>query len=211
MQVGTIDTGFTGLPGTAVVEDFAFVQDDSRDFVVLGSTTDNFIVIADMKDFSVKKLELSPAADSTAGSNRFVEWAVDTNFVWLSGGDAKELYVVELPSTNIQDAHLHKTIPNIIAGEILFVDNFERKAIAAQMSSDLISQNSLIRGQNSDVFVMAALVIGVVALLLSAVALFKVLSIVPSASDALTVAKPGENASVAYGADARTLGSKMVA
>lgn len=191
------------------MEDFAFVQDDTRNLVVLASTTDNEIVIADMNDFSVKKVALSQAADSTAGSNRYVEWAVGTNYVWLSGGDANELYVVELPSKNIQDAHLHKTIPNIVAGEILFVDNFERRAIAAQMSADLFSQGSLIRN-NDDVLVMAALVIGVASFLLSAAALFKVLSSVPSASDAVTVAKR-DTASVAYGADARTLGSKMVA
>lgn len=91
--------------------------------------TDNDLVLVDMSDFSTRKLALTSAAESTGGQDRHIEcWAVGTNYVWVTGGDANEMYIVELPSANIADANIAKTVTNVSEGEILFVDNFGRGA-----------------------------------------------------------------------------------
>lgn len=87
------------LPGMGVISDFAFVSDDNRNILVLGASTDNEVALVDLNDnFRLVKLGLTTAAESTGGRSRHIEWAVGTNYVWVTGGDANQLYVIEIPS-----------------------------------------------------------------------------------------------------------------
>lgn len=70
------------------------------------------------------KVALTDAAESTGGRERFLEWVVGTNYVWVTGGEASELYVVELPSGDIDDAKTSKKIGGVLSGNLIFVDNY---------------------------------------------------------------------------------------
>lgn len=209
--------------------------------LVLAATTDNDLALVDMNDdtFPVHKLAVSAAADSTAGSSRHVEWAAGTNYVWVTGGDAQELYIIEFPTASIADARLFKTISNIPAGEIIFVDNYERKAtsalIAAQMGNNVATSDESARDahnewhaeeeeedndRSQDLLIITCMVIAVTSFLMSSVSLFKILSTTPQPlDDATTVRRPMANHRGSSGNDndttaaleTKTLGSKMVA
>ena len=132
-----IVTNFQGArsPNQIVVSDFAFVKDSSRNILVLGSSTDNDLVLVDMNDgYRTSKLSLASSAESTSGTSRYIEWAVDTNFVWVSGGSAEEVYIIEIPTTNIDDARVAKTLGQVPDGHILFVQNYEhQRSVEAMM------------------------------------------------------------------------------
>ena len=61
----------------------------------------------------MRKLALTNALESTGGNERQLEWAVGTNYVWVTGGDATEVYVVEIPTSNIDDAFVVQYEPGI--------------------------------------------------------------------------------------------------
>ena len=130
-----------GAGGKTVVTDFAFVTDTSRNILVLASSEDNNVVLVDINDnFRLVKLNVAPSASESTekGSKRRVEWAVGTNYVWVSGREATEQYIIKI-SSGIDSAKLHRTIANIAdGGNIMFVNNYER-ARAVQLMSVMIN------------------------------------------------------------------------
>lgn len=168
-----------------VVTDFAFVMDDNRSILVLGASTDNNLVLVDLNDpnFRMAKLALTTAEEANGGNERQIEWAEDTNYVWVNGKDVDEIYVVELPSSNIDDARVAKTITSTGAGDIVFVENYERKAAFQMMQAhtdntmkDLNALNAAPEEKeddNVDPVAVAALVVSVLALVVGLFAVFK--------------------------------------
>mmetsp|Transcript_33212 Transcript_33212/g.79330 ORF Transcript_33212/g.79330 Transcript_33212/m.79330 type:complete len:457 (-) Transcript_33212:675-2045(-) len=76
-----------GTPGKQAISDLAWVQDGSRNFIVVASNVDNSLVVADMDDgYRMVKIPLSNNEEATAAGNRQVEWAIGTNYVWVNGG-----------------------------------------------------------------------------------------------------------------------------
>ena len=134
-----IPVNFEGPEGAVVVSDFAFMTNNGRNVLVLAASTDNHIVLVDMDDnYSTSKLTLTiDASESTEGSTRYLEWAVGTDYVWVTGGAAEELYVVQVPSgASIKEAKVVKTIGGISEGDLIFADNFERKASVQAVTAD---------------------------------------------------------------------------
>lgn len=129
-------------PSAVVITDFAWVQSAYRNVLVFGASKSNDLVLVDLDDdnFRMTKLALTPSGtDVNGGSERQIEWAQGTNYVWVNARDTDELIVVELPTNNIDDARVAKTIPSHDQGDLIFVENFERMA-AAQVAQELISQ-----------------------------------------------------------------------
>jgi len=115
-----------GTPGKTVVSDVTFVQDGNREILVVGASTDNNIVLVDLKTFATRKLNLAPGvAESTGGGARYMEWAVGTDYVWVNGGEAKEAYVIKITG-GIDTAVLDRTLTDVAPGNLLFVNNYER-------------------------------------------------------------------------------------
>ena len=237
-----IPVGFKGLPGTVVITDFAFVSDENRSILVLCANSDNDIVLVDMNDpnYRMTKLALTDAAESTGGRERFLEWAVGTNYIWVTGGEVSELYVVALPSGNIEDAKVAQTIGGVLSGEFIFVDNYERKAAAQTMQAMLVGEQGAIATTDSasskgdhqhssfgeeflgnedessdDVFPIAlgALIVGLMSLLMSTFLLIKVVLL--PAGQTGPGNEPKQESAPADDAEShmatKTLGSKMVA
>jgi len=134
-----------GVPGKTVVSDVAFIQDENREILVIGASTDNNIVLVDLNTFGTRKIDLSPGViESTGGSTRNVEWAIGTDYVWINGGEAQEAYVVKIEG-GILSAVVDRTITDFPAGQMIFVDNFERKRTVA-MAQGLVDSNMVVSG-----------------------------------------------------------------
>lgn len=116
-----------GEPTKIVVSDFAFVKDSIRNILVLGSHTDNEIVLVDFNDnYKMRRLNLSPGVEeSTGGSSRKIEWAVGTNYVWVNGGESKEQYIINI-SGGISSARVERTLTGVASGDMMFVNNYKR-------------------------------------------------------------------------------------
>jgi len=117
-----------GKPGEQAISDVAFVQDGKRNFVVIAGSVDNDLVIADMDDeYRTVKISLSANTEATAAGNRQVEWAVGSDYVWINGGQTKEMYIVELGAT-IDDARVFKTLTEVPDGLVAYVENYAKPA-----------------------------------------------------------------------------------
>jgi len=212
-----------GTPGKTVVSDVAFVQDDTREILVVGASTDNHIVLIDLlkNSFETRKLNVAPdVVESTGGGARHLEWAVGTDYVWVNGGEAEEAYIIYIPD-GIDSAVLDRTIPNIPAGNMLFVNNYERvmmqesynAASAAQSNSNSAAavEKRDTMTADDDVLTIAAIVLGALGLVAGLGAL---LLVNHRNSAAMAVAMPAttRNTDVEQPLqeDGKSLGSKQV-
>jgi len=130
-----------GSPRKSVIADFAFVTDDTRNILVIGSSTDNDIVLIDLNNnFRTRKLSLTNAVESTGTGKRSIEWAVGTNYVWVDGVATNEVYIIEIPGASIDDAAVSLTLAEIPGGgQMLYVDNYERKRVANLMKEQMVA------------------------------------------------------------------------
>ena len=144
-NVRDVMVDFTGgTPGKTVISDFAFVQDENRDILVLGASTDNNIVLVDLRSDSMttRKLDLAPGvAESTGGSSRNLEWAVGTNYVWVDGAESEEQYIINI-SSDINSAKVARTMGGIASGNMMSVNNYERMRDVAHATA-AAAQNTL--------------------------------------------------------------------
>jgi len=205
-----IEVNFNGgLPTKTVVSDFAFVTDDTRSILVLGASTDNNLVLVDLSDgYRTTKLLLSGSNETTGGPRRNIEWAVGSNFVWVDGGGTQEQYIIELPDGNIENAFVARSLKNITTGNMLYVDNYERRRVMEELEKLMRKANDegvIMRQANDEGYdespvAVAALVIGCCSFLLSiAIMVLSSARASPSASNDIDGAH-----------DDKTLGSKRV-
>jgi len=132
-----------GAKGKSAVQDVAFVQDGNREILIVGASTDNNIVLVDLKTFASRKLNLAPGVvESTGGGSRYLEWAVGTDYVWVNGGEAKEAYVIKITG-GIDTAVLDRTLTDVAAGNLLFVNNYERMRGVALAQGMANTQNTV--------------------------------------------------------------------
>jgi len=204
-----------GSPGTSVISDMAFVQDDIRDILVIGASSDNDLVLVDLRssDFPVRRLSLTTAEESTGGTRRKLEWAVGTNYVWVSGGEMEEMYIIELPDGNINNARLARTVAGVPTGNMIFVNNYERERLAREMAMMMrgsVTANTVIMSNakaNANAETSTG-TIGVIALIVAIVSIVLAL-----AAALLQLQKPSASAGddSEQPVDTKSLGSKNVA
>lgn len=151
-DVRDVMVDFTGgTPGKTVISDFAFVQDENRDILVLGASTDNNIVLVDLRSDSMttRKLDLAPGvAESTGGSSRNLEWAVGTNYVWVDGAESEEQYIINI-SSGINSAKVARTMGGIASGNMMSVNNYERMRAVAHATAAAAQNTAIVLGSLS--------------------------------------------------------------
>jgi len=229
-DVKDVMVDFTGgTPGKTVISDFAFVQDENRDILVLGASTDNNIVLVDLrsdsKTLTTRKLDLAPGVvESTGGSSRKLEWAVGTDYVWVNGAESEEQYIINIPNSDINSAKLVRTLGGIPSGNMVFVNNYERMravvhaasvtatATAAQDNiivsanvNEMSSSSSSSTG-NSDNLGLAGVILGSIGLVAGLGAMVLVLNKQGTPTSSLAVPTPKRNDVE----EAMSLGSKQV-
>ena len=205
---------------------------------MVGASTDNDLVLVDLKTFQTRKLNLAPGvAESTGGGARYVEWAVDSNYVWVNGGEAKEAYIIEITG-GIQTASISKTLTGVAPGNMLFVCNYERERMKAEFAkaasafaassasssslkkesegeltpSSSIASSSLLE-DGGDEAVESDNVLGVVGVVLGALGLLAgigALALVSSGQKASAASDLPKTNDVEQATDVKTLGSKRV-
>lgn len=130
--------------------------------IVIASSADNDVVLVDANDgHRTKKITLSNNAEPTAaGSNRQVEWAIGTNYVWINGGQTEEVYLIDVGG-GIDNARVVKTLTNVPDGKVVFVQNYASAADDITMSvirAEVADQEEEV--DSSKTIGMAALIIG---------------------------------------------------
>lgn len=117
----------TGTQGQQAIADVAFVMDGKRNFVLIAGSVDNDLVIADMDDeYRTIKISFSANTEATAAGNRQLEWAVGSDYVWINGGQTKEMYIIKLGAT-IDDTRLIKTLTDMPDGKVSYVENYAKQ------------------------------------------------------------------------------------
>jgi len=128
-----------------VITNAVFIGDDVHgDIAVFALSKDNDIVMVDLTRDPplLKKLTLAEAQESTGMRDRKIEWAPETNFIWVSGTDSGEIYVVELSGDgDISKARVSRTLTEIPSNQLIFVENYERKRLIQTMAT----RNSFVR------------------------------------------------------------------
>lgn len=203
-----------GSAGKQAISDVAFIQDGKREILVVSSNTDNNIALVDLDTFESRKLDLAPGViESTGGGARQVEWAVGTDYVWINGGEADEVYVVKVPG-GIASAQLGPTLTGVRSSQILSVNNFERMRAAAMAQGNINTANSVQvstnpmqkgSGNNSNTLGIVGVVLGALGL----AAGLGALALVMSQKDAAAVLEATTKKDVEE-ACGKSLGSKVV-
>jgi len=127
-----------GQPGGMSISDYAFMERNGKTVVVVSSNSDNDVALIDMDSNppQVTKLSLTSASESTGGSTRTVEWAIDTDYVWVSGADADEVYIIKIPDGDIGQASIDNTLL-APTSNMVYVQNYQTKAYADQLEEYL--------------------------------------------------------------------------
>lgn len=204
-----------GNPGKTVVSDVAFVQDATREILIVGASTDNHIVLVDLETFQTRKLNVAPGVvESTGGQSRNLEWAVGTDYVWINGGESQEAYILQI-SGGIESAVIGRTLTNIAAGNMLFVQNFERQQAESNtvaspaVSSTMTATVEASASASDQNLTIVAIILGALGLMAGLGALVLVANNQKSAS-ALGAALPPLKEQAADVEEAKSLGSKLV-
>ena len=71
-----------------------------------------------------------------------MEWAVGTDYVWVNGGESKEAYVLKITG-GIDSATLDRTLTGVAAGNMLFVNNYERMRAVALAQGIANTENTV--------------------------------------------------------------------
>lgn len=145
-------------PTSNVITDFAYIDNNGKQIAIFAASTDNDLALVDLADpMNVVKLQLTPNEESTGGRSRSVEWAVGTNYVWIGGSVESEQYVVELGAT-LSDAKVLRTVTGVQASSVIYIENYEARRLANQVSVMLERQPS---GDSDD---DAALILAIIAM-----------------------------------------------
>lgn len=142
VHAGTVNTGFKAGGGQAVT-DVEFIEDATHNALIFAATTDNFIVLADMRSTAAWDLEGDPPAIATfrvdlqdqneesstghgRGQVRSVVWAPKTDKVIINSGEANEVHILTLSADGDITKATLKTITDVRGSRyMVYVNNYE--------------------------------------------------------------------------------------
>ena len=164
VNAGSVATGFKNGGGQSIT-DVEFVEDGTHNIAIFAATTDNFVVLADMRATAAwdgkgtppaipsRKIDLHSLSSSDVaddyktnaesssghgrGAVRSIVWAPGSNMVMVNSGKTKELHLITLSADGgIEGAALTKTIAETESRYMIFVDNHDVRAKTRAMESD---------------------------------------------------------------------------
>lgn len=166
--VADIQLGFSTLLGEVGISNVEVIKDSTHNMAIFTSTLANFIVLMDLSNYSIHKVELTTADDPTSnhgrGAKRSIAWAVGSNYVWVDANALSQQYVIELDSGgDITKAKVVKTLDELPSRTMLYVENY----MASNIDSLPATLSAKSSGTKSETTVdnnigIAALVIGCV-------------------------------------------------
>jgi len=197
-----------------VYNDFAFVEKDDKKIVVFASSTENKISIVDLTGAAPTQsiVTFSDAVETSSYRNRRqVEWAAGTDYVWVDGTEANEVYVID-----IEQKKVVTTIKDVSTTAIVNVNNWRHsyfvKEEAARINSMqpqaiLQTQQPYKDDNDIDTVGIIGLTVGALALVMGAMNLFMFAQVKKFMADT----KKGNTNSTPNDDEEVTLGSKNVA
>lgn len=132
-----LQLNFTANDGRGGINEVAFVEDETRYFAVFVTGRSNQVIFADLSSLRtdsnvisipLSRIVLNEGETLTADRNRKAVWARGTDFVWVNGDAAEELYVLQV-GQSVDDVKLRKTVSNVPSDKLLFVENRERMSM----------------------------------------------------------------------------------
>ena len=164
VNAGSVATGFKNGGGQSIT-DVEFVEDGTHNIAIFAATTDNFVVLADMRATAAwdgdgappaipsRKIDLHSLSSSDVadeyktnaesssghgrGAVRSIVWAPGSNMVMVNSGKTKELHLITLSADGgIEGAALTKTIPGAESRYMVYVDNHDVRAKTRAMDAD---------------------------------------------------------------------------
>jgi hypothetical protein len=165
VNAGSVATGFKDGGGQSIT-DVEFVEDGTHNIAIFAATTDNFIVLADMRataawdgvgtppaipsrQIDLLSLSSSDVADDYKtnvesssghgrGAVRSIVWAPGSNKVLINSGKTEELHLITLAADGgIEGAALTKTIAGAPSRYMVFVDNHDVRAKTRAMDAKI--------------------------------------------------------------------------
>jgi len=171
-NVRDVKLGFSTKPedmGEVGISNIEVIKDSKHNVAIITSTLANFVVLMDLSDYSISKLELTGeeviSSNHGRGAKRSIAWAVGTNYVWVDANAVSHQYIIELHSSgDITKAKVIRTLEELPSRTMLFVQNYAPRqpsttTVVSKVESDLdIKKN--------DTIGLSALIIGCVAIVL---------------------------------------------
>jgi hypothetical protein len=146
---------------------------NGQTILVVASGTDNHIALVNMDDPTrVVRVLLKSSAESTGGADdgRSVEWADGTDYVWVTGQEAEEIYVIKVPNGDVSAAIVAVTIKGTDATALVYVENFAAKATSMRMVSSRLFESAIDESsttKTNQAISIAALVLSCIAMIIS--------------------------------------------
>jgi len=160
-----------------VYNDFAFIKHKNMNLFLLSSSAENKVAIVDMsKDQpEASYVQLKNEAFSGRARSRQVEWAAGTDYVWISGRNYDEIYVVDFVKKE-----LVKTFTDFNVRKLLSVVNNEfldlSSAIENQwVETDVFSKSMKATSKDADENSSDTKLMSFVAIILSFITLLAVI------------------------------------
>lgn len=141
-----VQLGFSTVLGEVGISNIEVIKDSTHNVAIFTSTLANFIVLMDLSDYSIHKLELTTADEISSnhgrGAKRSIAWAVGSNYVWIDANAVSQQYVIELDSGgDITKAKVVRTLDELPSRTLLYVENYKQQT-TEQMSEVQQGQNN---------------------------------------------------------------------
>lgn len=156
-----------GYETKSVSKDFAFVYKDGKTLVVFPSGTEHKVAIVELANGDLTNANIPVsyvtfnndefiAGRAPHGRYRRIEWAVDTNYVWVTDGSLEETYVIDVMTKQVETV-----LRNIDTGSLVSVQNYER-ARQIEMQKQLVAEmtEQQQQGQSTSGIAIAAIIVG---------------------------------------------------
>lgn len=162
-----LDFNQTGYEDRSVSMDFAFVNKDDKTLVIFPAGTEHRIAIVDITSSPMKTSYVTFNDDefipgrAPHGRYRRVEWAVGTDYVWVTDSSLDEAYVIDFVKEEVVT-----TLTDMDASKLISVQNYEYSR-QFEMQKKLVmdmTQGSMGNGKNSAVAETIAIILGAIAI-----------------------------------------------
>jgi len=129
-----LDFNSTGNEDDSIFSDLAFVERNGKNMIIFVAGPENRAAIVDVDDIANPTYVNLANGESTARYQKMreVEWAVGTDYVWVSGDGAKQVYIID-----VMKKALVRTIDGVSTRKMISVVNFA-KMNAAKMQQDMV-------------------------------------------------------------------------
>ena len=146
-----LDFLMTGYEDKTVAKDFAFVYKDGKTWVVFPSGTEHKVAIVELSNGDLTNDNVKVSYVTFNNDEFVVEWAVGTDYVWVTDGSLEEVYIIDVMNKNVVN-----TLTGIDTGRLVSIQNYERVRQFEQQQQ-LITE---MRVEESKTMEISAIVVG---------------------------------------------------